>query len=289
MRKFKCIELNQTNGFTEGNIYEIGDDGIIHYDSGNPCLAGIFRINGDKAECWWSKFEEVFDDKEEGEKVGKFKVGDMVRIIKNGTHCFEKGDIVELYEINERKDMLRGKQKGNSRDFGNWIEFNEMELIKESTFTITTSDTITTLTDGTHTTSINRHYTDKHDDMVALEEVVKKYKSEIEEMGRKIKEKHLLDDETNCDYGVIGTLTILTDSVGRKLFVGDVVKVYNKDGSDDGFIDLVCNDNEDGDFIMGCACATRNNSKKEYNYLKEMSYEDISNYNKIWDSCLVIK
>lgn len=154
------------------------------------------------------------------------------------------------------------------------------------TFTITTSDTTTTLTDGTHITTINRYYTDKHDDMVALEEVVKKYKSEMEEMP---KEKHLFDDETNCDYGVIGTLTILTDSVGRKLFVGDVVKVYNKDGSDDGFIDLVCHDNEDGDFIMGCACATRNNSKKEYNYLKEMSYEDISNYNKIWDSCLVIK
>ena len=184
MRKFKCIELNQTNGFTEGNIYEIGDDGIIHYDSGNPCLAGVFRINGDKAECWWSKFEEVFDDKGEGEKMSKFKAGDMVRIIKNGTHCFEKGDIVELYEINERKDMLRGKQKGNSRDFGNWIEFNEMELIKESTFTITTSDTITTLTDGTHITSINRYYTDKHDDMVALEEVVKKYKSEIEDVDR---------------------------------------------------------------------------------------------------------
>lgn len=157
------------------------------------------------------------------------------------------------------------------------------------TFTITTSDSTTTLTDGTHTTSINRYYTDKHDDMIALEEVVKKYKSEIEEMGHKSKEKHLFDDETNCDYGVVGTLTILTDSVGRKLFVGDVVKVYNKDGSDDGFIDLVCHDNEDGDFIMGCACATRNNSKKEYNYLKEMSYEDISNYNKIWDSCLVIK
>ena len=101
--------------------------------------------------------------------------------------------IVELYEINERKDMLRGKQKGNSRDFGNWIEFNEMELIKESTFTITTSDTITTLTDGTHTTSINRYYTDKHDDMIALEEVVKKYKSEIDEINKDKEIKDAID------------------------------------------------------------------------------------------------
>lgn len=52
------------------------------------------------------------------------------------------------------------------------------------TFTITTSDTTTTLTDGTHITTINRYYTDKHDDMVALEEVVKKYKSEIEDVDR---------------------------------------------------------------------------------------------------------
>lgn len=65
--------------------------------------------------------------------------------------------------------------------------------------------------------------------------------------------------------------------------------VRKKDGSCNGFMDLVCNDENDGDFIMGCACATSNNSKEEYNYLKEMSYADISNDNKIWNSCLVIR
>ena len=61
------------------------------------------------------------------------------------------------------------------------------------TFTITTSDTTTTLTDGTHTTSINRYYTDKHDDMVALEEVVKKYKSEIDEINKDKEIKEAID------------------------------------------------------------------------------------------------
>ena len=61
------------------------------------------------------------------------------------------------------------------------------------TFTITTSDTTTTLTDGTHTTSINRYYTDKHDDMVALEEVVKKYKSEMDEINKDKEIKDAID------------------------------------------------------------------------------------------------
>ena len=61
------------------------------------------------------------------------------------------------------------------------------------TFTITTSDTTTTLTDGTHTTSINRYYTDKHDDMIALEEVVKKYKSEIDEINKDKEIKDAID------------------------------------------------------------------------------------------------
>ena len=61
------------------------------------------------------------------------------------------------------------------------------------TFTITTSPSTTTLTDGTHTTSINRYYTDKHNDMVALEEVVKKYKSEIDEINKDKEIKEAID------------------------------------------------------------------------------------------------
>ena len=229
--------------------------------------------------------------------MNKFKVGDKVRIIaRKSGHRFKIGDIVELYEKSYDGDF-RGMKEGDSRDcrdWGNWIGQEDMELIKENkssikTLTITTSDSTTTLTDGVITVSVNRYYTDKHDEEIAVNEVVKKYYDELYEIDRASKEKHLFDDETNYDYGVIGTPTILTDSIGRKLFIGDVVKIYNKDGSDNGFMDLVCHDDKDGDFIMGCACATSNNSKKEYNYLKEMSYGDISNDNKIWASCLVIK
>ena len=75
-----------------------------------------------------------------------------------------------------------------------WFNEEDLKLVEDNskTITITTSDSTTTLTDGTHTTSINRYYTDKHDDMVALEEVVKKYKSEMEEISKPTKGKDLI-------------------------------------------------------------------------------------------------
>ena len=74
-------------------------------------------------------------------------------------------------------------------------------ISEHKTFTITTSDTITTITDGTHTTTINRYYTDKHDDMIALEEVVKKYKSEMEEIERAEKMPKVGDKVKVADSG----------------------------------------------------------------------------------------
>ena len=197
--KVKCVDVNINLGtYDEGGIYEV-KNGALSTNKGGNFKGTNQRLgfrNIDELNNWsGSKFEEVFDEEiKDDEKMNKFKVGDVVKIISNSCgHCFKIGDVVELYEINERKDMLRGKQKGNSRDFGNWIEFNEMELIKESTFTITTSDTTTTLTDGIHTTSINRYYADKHDDMIALEEVVKKYKSEMDEIDKDKEIKDAID------------------------------------------------------------------------------------------------
>lgn len=279
MRKFKVgdkvriLNNNDGHGFDIGEIVEVIEDG--NQDS----LVCKSKENG---RDYYLCYRNIDLDNQTP------TLDNDTMIEKLDEYCCERSCDDCVFRVDDFVNMT-DEELTNAYNlaFGN----NQSKVVNnsESTFTITTSDTITTLTDGTHTTSINRYYTDKHDDMVALEEVVKKYKSEMDEIDRVSKEKHLFDNEINCDYGIVGTPTILTDSVGRKLFVGDVVKVYNKDGSDDGFIDLVCHDNEDGDFIMGCACATRNNSKKEYNYLKEMSYEDISNYNKIWDSCLVIK
>ena len=290
MRKFKCIKSYESGEWlTKGKIYT-EDNGRFEYDDGWTSNWWDYNSSHfDKNDAMSNYLEEIIDEREgkKMEKIIKPTLDSDTMIEKLDEYCCERScdDCVFKGGDDDFVNMTDEELLSSyNLAFGN----HQSKVVNnsESTFTITTSDTTTILTDGTHTTTINRYYTDKHDDMIALEEVVKKYKSEIDETP---KEKHLFDDEINCDYGIVGTPTILTDSVGRKLFVGDVVKVYNKDGSCDGFIDLVCRDDDYGDFIMGCGYATRNNSKKEYNYLKEMSYEDISNYNKIWNSCLVIK
>jgi transcription antitermination factor NusG len=141
--------------------------------------------------------------KNEEKKVNKFKVGDKVRILDGskikdyrGGWCMsgsigEIGIIKKVMLPNEYSSEFAYKindLKNNESDYtGYTFDERGLELVSQSpikTLTITTSDTITTLTDGSHITTINRFYTDKHDDMVALEEVVKKYKSEMEEIER---------------------------------------------------------------------------------------------------------
>ena len=230
--------------------------------------------------------------------MSKFKVGDVVRIL-DGSNIEEytygwademSNNINKIAEISSVKEE-NGLPCYCLDNFDYVYDERGLELVEEAnitskTFTITTSDSTTTLNDGTHTTTINRYHTDKHDDMVALEEVVKKYKSEIEEIERKSKEMHLMMEKD--DYGVIGTPTVLVDSIGRKLSVGDVVKLYDKNGEYIG-TEFVCSCSPYGDFIMGCASSTMNNSKEKFNYLKEFSYEETMEKSLSFSGLEVIK
>lgn len=198
--KVKCIDVGINVGTYDcGGIYKV-KNGALTTNVGGSFKGTNQKLgfrNIDELNDWSSsKFEEVFDEEiKEDKKVGKFKVGDVVEIIGNSDcHRFKIGDIVELYE--DCGGNFKGRTSKNETCF-NHIKHSDMKLIKDykstlKTFTITTSDTTTTLTDGTHTTSINRYYTDKHDDMIALEEVVKKYKSEMEEINKPTKGKDLI-------------------------------------------------------------------------------------------------
>ena len=160
-------------------------------------------------------FEEV---KEEEKKVNKFKVGDVVKIIRNSNHHgFKIGENVKLTET-YTTDCIDYYSNGigfyANRLDGTTITCNiirdcDMELIevkKSKTLTITTSETITTLTDGSHITTINRYYTDKHDERVAIDYVVKKYYDELAEIERVSKmpkvgdEVKVIDSERTFSY-----------------------------------------------------------------------------------------
>ena len=127
--------------------------------------------------------------KKEEKKVNKFKVGDIVRIIgnKKSGHGFNVGEIVTITGIcnKGRKDEhCRAIGKSGRQWYVDYVDIRLENKSSTKTITITTSDTITTLTDGSHTTTINRFYKDTNNEKVAVAYVVKKYYDELDEIER---------------------------------------------------------------------------------------------------------
>lgn len=167
----------------------IEENGRIGWDS-----CGKYKLLGYKLITFDEFMNGKVEIKKEEKKVNKFKVGDIVRIldgskIKDYTGGFVWGmkqNIGKLATIS--KIETRGKRYCYSL-VGHGCLYDErgLELVSQSpikTLTITTSDTITTLTDGQHTTTINRFYKDTNDEKVAVSEVVKKYYAELDEIER---------------------------------------------------------------------------------------------------------
>lgn len=133
--KWKCTKLNNVSGFTEGKIYEVGEDGIIYYDSGNPCMLDTFKINGNKAECWRAKFEKVEKEK----VVNKFKVGDIIKGKTNNERYgytdkdMTKGEVTKVrgenkIEVKIIEHATCSSQTGNKYD----VESDYFELVTPS-------------------------------------------------------------------------------------------------------------------------------------------------------------
>ena len=203
MRKFKCIKsYGSGEWLTKGKIYT-EDNGRFEYDDGWVDETFDYDVSHFEDGSTMSNYlEEIFDNQtptlDNDTIIEKLKKHCSISSCEDCVLCdewceFEDPDTDEL-------EYLYNLAFGN--DQSNLVNSSE------STFTITTSDTTTTLTDGTHTTSINRYYTDKHDDMVALEEVVKKYKSEIEETERKSKEPKVGDKVKVVDDGKVYSMYI---------------------------------------------------------------------------------
>lgn len=132
--------------------------------------------------------------KKEKKKVNKFKVGDIVRILDGSKIKDYTGGFVWGMKQNIGKLATISKIETRGKRYcyllvGHGCLYDErgLELVSQSpnkTLTITTSDTITTLTDGSHATSINRYYTDKHNERNAVSIVIDKYYDELDEIKR---------------------------------------------------------------------------------------------------------
>lgn len=192
MRKFKCINSFMSGDYlTEGKIYTTKDRQFT-YDNG--WVDTSFNFYADTFDgIGLSKFlVEITDNKQEKESNMKFKIGDVVEIIgNNNNHRFKIGEKVKLYAMWDTTETKYGcaflAEGEDGRHYTQSIvRAKDLKLIKDSTqsFTITVSDTITTLKSADKTVEIKRYHEDKHDVKVAIDNVVKKYFDEVEEEER---------------------------------------------------------------------------------------------------------
>ena len=91
-------------------------------------------------------------------------------------------------------------------------------------------------------------------------------------------------DKNGQNYGLIGKKTNLTAIFGEKLYVGDVVEVYDTASSiGHKSIELVCED-ESGGFVMGIACSSRgmkDGIARDWQVRKVKSYKELTNGYKL--------
>ena len=101
---------------------------------------------------------------------------------------------------------------------------------------------------------------------------------------RKEFKPYLLSTFNNKNYGLIGKETNLTAIFGEKLYVGDVVEVYDTASSiGHKSIELVCED-ESGGFVMGIACSSRgmkDGIARDWQVRKVKSYKELTNGYKL--------
>ena len=131
MRKFKCIKSYESGTWlTKGKIYT-EDNGRFEYDDGWVSHGFDYNVSHFGADDTMSNYlEEVFDEEiKEDKKVNKFKVGDVVKIICNSCgHCFNVGDIVELYE--DCGGNFRGRTSKNEYKANHILEDDMEKFIK---------------------------------------------------------------------------------------------------------------------------------------------------------------
>ena len=125
----------------------------------------------------------------------KFKVGDIVEIIGNESgHNFKNGEKIRLYkEYNgcslpyyQRGGVGFHAERLNGQSIlCDIVRASDIKLIStDKVLTITTSADKTTLTDGTHTTTIKRYYDAKPNEQNAVAIVIDKYYQELKDIEK---------------------------------------------------------------------------------------------------------
>ena len=182
--------------------------GYVDYDSYDSYLTWDSKNYYQNENYKLITFEEFIGEvKGEEKKVNKFKVGDVVVGNSNKIYGYtSKGVKCKVSKIinNEeiKVNIIDNSYPDDTVEFTVEPEyFDLVKLNSPKSLTITTSDSTTTLTDGVITVSVNRYYTDKHDEEIAVREVADKYYGELARIERekntpKVGDKvRVIDDE----------------------------------------------------------------------------------------------
>jgi len=139
----------------------------------------------------------------------KFKIGDKVRIVRKSSTWNSMGEmdkwLGKVMTIRETRVLDYRMEEDRAENCGEGWFFDEICLELETTqiLTITTSDRVTTLTDGILTVSVSRYYLDKDNRKVASREVLDKYFDELDRIDEEKKSPKVGDTVTVTNAGSV--------------------------------------------------------------------------------------
>ena len=170
MRKFKCIKsYGSGEWLTKGKIYT-EDNGRFEYDDGWVDETFDYDTNYLDDDSKMSDYlEEIFDN-----QTPTLDNDTMVEKLKKHCSISSCEDCV-FEKINDSFDEMSDDELLSSYNLAFGNDQSNLVNNSESTFTITITPSISTLTDGTITTTIKRYHTDEHNERNAMNELIRRY------------------------------------------------------------------------------------------------------------------
>lgn len=277
---------------------EIGDVGKIIYIADDMRLCCLVEFEAERScyhngngrgkpnHCYFcsENMLELVDE----ERKFKFEIGDKVigneKANKYGVTI--KGWTGSVVKIDEPRERICVNENSRRKD-GFWVEadcFDLVESKKKSPDIKDKADKIIITVNGTETTAqfykggkVVKTATAKcsSSDEFNFETGAKLAFDRM--MKRKEKEEapHLEVGDTH--YGVMGTPTKYKDVLGKELFVGDTVNLFDEKGN---YVDEtpIVETKNDGQFVMGVAvdCNQVEGTTGRWQMLKKQSYSDVA-------------
>lgn len=123
----------------DGRVYDNAED--AHSNIQHDCVvfrkveapsldSRVTKLEQDVEEIKAKQQEEESEEVSEGSAELKYSIGDKVRITTEGTHCFSKGEVVEIFEIDDdagNSQPYKARYLNGIEPWDGWVFENEVE------------------------------------------------------------------------------------------------------------------------------------------------------------------